>query len=179
MDGATIVAGVTAAGVVLAGLVAGVFGVIHLRTRKPSDARDDRTAEVATAKSAAEVAMELVETTKTWALEMIGLLRAENAALVAKVATLEIALHEARIEIDRLRGDAGGHSAQLAAAREREVSLQRELASAIDSKNRLQATLDAAEARGIEDLTLTPESVQRHRDRMDTGPTPHQGEQNE
>lgn len=153
-------------GVIGSAIIVGFFGWLHLRTRKPADARDDKTAEVATAKSAAEVAMELVDTTKSWALEIIGLLRSENARLSTRNEDLEAELTHVRAEILALRLAGGQHADEIAAAKVRETILQGELTEAKAQLARLQAALDDAESRGLEELTLTPQAVTAHRDRM-------------
>lgn len=153
-------------GTVAAAIIVGFFGWLHLKTRKPSDARDDKTAEVATAKSAAEVAMELVDTTKSWALEVIGLLRSENTRLSDRNEELEKELAAVRREIAKLRRAGGDHADEIAAGKEREAKLQAELNEARAQRDRLQAALNDAESRGLEELTLTPEAVVAHRDSL-------------
>lgn len=166
-DPANLVAFASAFGVVAAAIIGVIGGVIHLRTRKPADARDDRSSEMATAKSAAEVAMELVDTTKSWALDLIGLLRTENTNLLAKNQQLETELSEVRAEIRALRASGLDHAGELTLAREREKRLIAERDSALASLARLQRALDEAQERGIEELTLSPAAVKKRREEME------------
>lgn len=147
----------------LAGTV--TVAVIQARSRKQTDARDDRSAENATLKGAAEVAMELVDKTKSWAMDLINAmqkqiddqketiadLRAERRRLLDYIAELEA-------------GGAGSsvaHVAELAAAHAREEELRVKVAEKQALIARLEESLREAEEYGVDELTLNPLEVQK------------------
>jgi predicted nucleic acid-binding Zn-ribbon protein len=147
-------------------LAAAIAPALSKRVRGVSDARDDKVAENTTLRSAAEVAMQLVNTTRSWASDLLAAMQLQIESLKTRVAELEHELEAAQGTIDKLRETAAlsaeEYAAELARLRERTQQLQVQKERAEAEVARLEAVVRENQQR-IEQLTFSPEQVIEHR----------------
>lgn len=156
----------------VAALGAALAPALVKRVRGASDVRDDKVAENTTLRSAAEVAMQLVDTTRGWAADLVAAMQQQIENLEARIKELEGDLQRAQETIEHLRHTASlgaeEYASELGRLRERERLLTEQKAQAEAEAARLRKVVQESEAR-IAELTLSPEAVQEHRDHMSKG----------
>jgi chromosome segregation ATPase len=130
---------------------------IQRKLRGPSDARDDKTAENATLKSAAEVAMELVDKMKLGSEHV-------QQTMVQQIQSLQQTIDIQKDIINELRQSVSRGSEEATRAAAAIQRLESEVSRLTDERNRLARELDELRHTEIAEITLSAEAVRKHRD---------------